>query len=76
MQITSSANGSVQALPVVPISADLIRLLENMIPVKAILPTTTMEEVMYEAGRQSVLHLLRLHHDRNSTGAAFGIGRP
>ncbi len=73
MQTTSLVKGGVQALPVVPISAELIRLLEQMIPVQAILPTTTMQEIMYEAGRQSVLHLLRVHHERNHSGAAFGI---
>lgn len=72
MQTTFSDDvGMVQALPIVPISAELIMLLEQMIPVVPITPGSKMEDIMYQAGRQSVLQMLRARHAANQTKQHF-----
>jgi hypothetical protein len=65
MQITSSGKG-VTSMPIIPINEQLVVMLEQLYKPLVVTPETSINEVMFNAGQQAVIRLLRMHYDRHS----------
>ncbi len=63
---TISSGRTVQPLAVIPVNEALLLLLEKLFPVREVRPNMAINDIMYEAGRQSVVSLLRQHYAKQS----------
>ena len=63
MRITSSDKGVV-SMPVVPINERALLVLEALFKPVVVTPTTSINEVMFSAGQQSVLRTLRMNYEK------------
>ena len=73
MQNTFSANtqGSVAGLLRIQVQENLVLLLESTFKPMTITPKSTMEEIMYDAGKQHVIDFLRRQYEHNTNGTGI-----
>jgi len=65
MQITSSGKG-ITTMPTIPINEQLVLMLETMFKPLVVTPETSINAVMFNAGQQAVIRLLRMHYEKHS----------
>lgn len=70
MQTISSGSGVV-GTPHLPVSPHLVATLEQLIPARAITPSMTQNEIMFEAGKQYVIAFLKSKVQEHAAFAAI-----
>jgi hypothetical protein len=65
MQITSSGKGVV-SMPVLPITEQLLLRIEYLFKPIVVTPETSLNDIMFDAGRQSLIRWLRVQHESNT----------